>query len=385
MDVQSPATTAMNALAQPRIAFRTDASLQIGTGHVMRCLTLADALREKGARCTFVCRPHSGHLLDMIDHRGHHAVALPSLATTTNRMPADPVHAAWLGSDWQTDAQQTREALGAQCVDWLVVDHYALDQRWEQVLRPYCQNLMVIDDLADRMHDCDALLDQNLGRSPQDYDGLLKPHAATYIGPQYALLRPEFAHLRSQSLARRVEPQLKHLLITMGGVDKDNATGQVLQALTACHLPSDLRITVVMGPHAPWLAEVKQQSAQMPWPTEVLVAVSYMAQLMVDGDLCIGAAGATSWERCCLGLPTIICVLAANQREIAASLESVGAALALDVQQLGMQTKLSDLMVDQNKLHRLGKCAAEVADGLGAERITTMLLKNYKYAYQPTV
>jgi UDP-2,4-diacetamido-2,4,6-trideoxy-beta-L-altropyranose hydrolase len=368
-----------------KIAFRTDASLQIGTGHVMRCLTLADALRERGASCTFICRPHSGHLLDMVTQRGHNAVALPNGGTTTHHMPADLAHAAWLGTDWQTDAQQTSKALGNNSVDWLVVDHYALDHRWEQALRPHCQNLMVIDDLADRPHDCDVLLDQNLGRSVQDYGGLLKPHTATYIGPQYALLRPEFAQLRSQSMARRIQPQLKHLLITMGGVDKDNATGQVLKALNACHLPTFLSITVVMGPHAPYLADVQQQAAQMPWPTQVLVGVNAMAQLMVDSDLCIGAAGATSWERCCLGLPTIICVLAANQREIAAALESVGAALALDVQQLGMQTELSDLIVDQNKLHRLGKFAAEVVDGLGAERITVILLENNKYAYQSTV
>jgi UDP-2,4-diacetamido-2,4,6-trideoxy-beta-L-altropyranose hydrolase len=385
MDVQSPATTAMIALAQPRIAFRTDASVEIGTGHVMRSLTLADALRERGARCTFICRPHRGHLLDMIAQRGHHAVALPNDGTATHHMPADPVHAAWLGTDWQTDAQQTREALGGESVDWLVVDHYALDHRWEQALRPHCQNLMVIDDLADRPHDCDLLLDQNLGRSAQDYDGLLKPQTATYIGPRYALLRPEFAQLRSQSLARRTQPQLKHLLITMGGVDKDNATGQVLKALTACHLPTDLRITVVMGPHSPCLADVQQQAAQMPWPTQVLVGVNAMAQLMADSDLCIGAAGATSWERCCLGVPTIICVLAANQREIAESLESAGAALAIDVQQLGAQTELSDLIVDKNKLHFLGKCASEVADGLGAERITAILFESRKYAYQHTV
>jgi spore coat polysaccharide biosynthesis predicted glycosyltransferase SpsG len=123
----------------------------------------------------------------------------------------------------------------------------------------------------------------------------------------------------------------------------------------------------------------------MPWPTQVLVGVNAMGQLMSDSDLCIGAAGATSWERCCLGLPTIICVLAANQREIAASLESVGAALALDMQQFKLKTELSDLIVNENKLYLLGKCAAKVADGLGAERMTAILLENYKYAYQSTV
>lgn len=340
----------------------------------MRCLTLADALRERGAHSTFICRPNSGHLLDLIAQRGHHAVALPSLETTTNCMPANPVHAAWLGTDWQSDAQQTIEALDNNSFDWLVVDHYALDHRWEEALRPHYQNIMVIDDLADRRHDCDVLLDQNLGRSAQDYGGLLKPHTATLIGPQYALLRPEFAQLRSQSLARRTQPQLKHLLITMGGVDKDNATGQVLQALTACHLLADLRITVVMGPHAPYLADVKQQATQMPRPTQVLVGVSEMAQLMSDSDLCIGAAGSTSWERCCLGLPTLLLVLADNQLAGARALAHCGAVLPVTTKQNMAQVFakfLSGPAIGQ--LKNLSQAAVAISDGLGADRIVSKM------------
>jgi UDP-2,4-diacetamido-2,4,6-trideoxy-beta-L-altropyranose hydrolase len=356
------------------IFFRADASIQIGTGHVMRCLTLADALREQGARCTFICRPNSGHLLEMIGHRGHHAVALPTSTTAINRMQAEPVHAAWLGTDWQTDAQQTREALGGEGADWLVVDHYALDGRWEQALRHYCKNLMVIDDLADRPHDCDVLLDQNLGRSAHDYGGLLKTHSATFIGPQYALLRPEFAQLRSQSLARRTQPQLKHLLITMGGVDKDNATGQVLKALSVCHLPPDLRITVVMGPHAPCLAGVEQQAAQMPRPTQVLVGVKAMAQLMADSDLCIGAAGGTSWERCCLGLPTLLLVVADNQLPGAQALEKAGAALIVgNAQNVLPEFEKHMQSANSVKLKSLVLAAAAVSDGLGVQRIVAAM------------
>jgi UDP-2,4-diacetamido-2,4,6-trideoxy-beta-L-altropyranose hydrolase len=370
----------MNALVQPRIAIRTDASLQIGTGHVMRCLTLADALRERGGRCTFICRPHSGHLMDMIAQSGHHPVALPNDGRTTHHMPADPVHAAWLGTDWQTDAQQTREALGAEGVDWLVVDHYALDHRWEQTLRPFCQNLMVIDDLADRAHDCDVLLDQNLGRNVQDYGDLLKPHTTTYIGPQYALLRPEFAQLRSQSLARRTQPQLKHLLITMGGVDKDNATGQVLKALKACHLPTDLHITVVMGPHAPCLADVKLQAAQMVRPTQVLVGVSEMAQLMSNSDLCIGAAGSTSWERCCLGLPTLLLVLADNQLAGARALTHCGAVLPVTTKQNMSQVFAKFLLGSAiAPLKSLSQAAAAISDGLGADRIVSKMFSECQH------
>ena len=125
---------------------------------------------------------------------------------------------------------------------------------------------------------------------------------------------PEFAALRAYSLQRRARPQLRQLLITMGGVDKDNATGEVLTALRVCPLPADCQITVVMGTTAPWLSEVEQLARDMPWPTRVLVGVNDMARLMAESDLAIGAAGATSWERCCLGLPTAMFVLAENQK-----------------------------------------------------------------------
>jgi len=240
-----------------KIAFRVDASLEIGTGHVMRCLTLADALRERGAAsCTFVCRPHQGHLLALVTQRGHLALALPELQEGTQFNRNGVAHSHWLGTDWATDTQDTQQALSAhtdgQPMDWLVVDHYALDARWEEALRPQAKRIMVIDDLADRPHACDLLLDQNLGRSAKDYGGLLKGKTITLIGPQYALLRPEFAALRAQSLAsRQSNSQLRRLFVTMGGVDKDNATGQVLAALQTCHLPVNLRVTVVMGPHPP--------------------------------------------------------------------------------------------------------------------------------------
>jgi len=347
----------------------------------MRCLTLADFLRKRGAHCTFICRPHNGHLIDMIAQRGHHAVALPNNGTTTHHMPANPVHAAWLGTDWQTDAQQTSEALGNNSFNWLVVDHYALDHRWEEALRPHCKNIMVIDDLADRCHDCDVLLDQNLGRSAQNYYGLLNPHTATLIGPRYALLRPEFAQLRSQSLARRALPQIKHLLITMGGVDKDNATGQVLHALTSCHLPDDLRITVVMGPNAPHLADVQQQAAQTRCPTQVLVSVSDMAQLMVDSDWCIGAAGGTSWERCCLGLPTLLLVLADNQLSGARALAQSGAALPLTTTQDMAQVFAKFLSGSaMSQLKSLSQAAAAISDGHGAHRIVDKMFSERLYA-----
>lgn len=354
-----------------RVAFRADASLQIGTGHVMRCLTLADALRERGASCTFVCRPHPGHLLALIAQRGHQVLALPELQEGAQPNHNGTAHGHWLGTDWATDVQDTQQALspqaGGQPLDWLVVDHYALDARWEEALRPQAQSIMVIDDLADRPHACDLMLDQNLGRKEADYGGLLKGNT-TLLGPQYALLRPEFAALRVQSLARRqANPPLRRLLITMGGVDKDNATGQVLAALQSCNVPADLRVTVVMGPHAPWLAQVQAQAMQMPWPTEVLAGVDNMAQLMAESDLAIGAAGSTSWERCCLGLPTIQVALAQNQEAIAQALSRAGAALMLQRHAIAQTLpSLIKTVACTDQLFAVTLAASAVTEGKGA-------------------
>jgi UDP-2,4-diacetamido-2,4,6-trideoxy-beta-L-altropyranose hydrolase len=351
--------------------------MQIGTGHVMRCLTLADAMRDQGAQCTFVCRPHPGHLLELVAQCGHKALALGEPQENFNG-PTNPDHAAWLGTSWADDVEQTMHALVGQTVDWLVVDHYALDARWEEALRPQAKRIMVIDDLADRPHACDILLDQNLGRSAQDYGGLLKGKPTTLIGPQFALLRPEFAALRSKSLARRQSNlQLSRLLITMGGVDKENATGQVLAALQSCNLPADLRVTVVMGPCAPWLSQVQAQATQMPWQTEVLVAVSNMAQIMAENDLAIGAAGGTAWERCCLGLPSLVLVLAKNQLPGAVALQKAGAAVAIESQQqiTGFMEPLQAATFAKEVLTKLSKAAAAVTDGEGYQQIVKYLLE----------
>lgn len=365
-----------------RVAFRTDASIHIGTGHVMRCLTLADALRGRGAQCSFVTRRHEGHLLELIAQRGHQALALPALEEGSQSNLNGTAHAHWLGTDRASDTADTQRALSASIgrppLDWLVVDHYALESRWEQALRPQARRIMVIDDLADRHHACDMLLDQNLGRHEGDYGGLLKGETITLIGPQYALLRPEFAVLRPQSLARRENtPRLRHLLISMGGVDKDNATGQVLDALKASALPADLRITVVMGPHAPWLAQVQALAEQLPWRTEVLAGVNHMEQLMALSDLAIGAAGSTSWERCCMGLPSVVLVLAENQRAGARALKEMGAAIALETgaQISQFLDSLQDAQCESRVLAEISHAAAAVTDGRGCDRVVDCMVR----------
>ena len=354
-----------------KVAFRVDASLQIGSGHVMRCLTLADALKAQGADCHFISREQPGHLLEVIDQRGYTVNRLSAPLTNIEKLQK-PAHAAWLGCTWQTDAADTGALLADWQPDWLVVDHYALDHNWEEALAPRYQKLLVIDDLADRIHSCDLLLDQNLGRQPAHYAQWVRNYSRVLTGPHYALLRPEFAALRSYSLNRRqTQPALRQLLVTMGGVDQPNATGQVLQTLHTCALPADCRITVVMGLTAPWLQNVQRLAAQMPWPTKVVVNVRDMAQLMADCDLAIGAAGGTSWERCCLGLPTLMVLLAANQQAGAQALESADAARLIGfVSEVAKQLPLAVLELIESDSHRhMSVAASAVTDGHGVDKV----------------
>lgn len=370
-----------------KIAFRVDASLQMGSGHVMRCLTLADALRAQGAECHFTSRAHPGHLIEVIRQRGFKVNGLvatvqqaqATIKNISNTVPdappnqqPEPAHAAWLGSTWQTDASDTAALLASLQPDWLVVDHYALDQRWEEAVAPHYKKLMVIDDLADRQHRCDLLLDQNLGRQPKDYVGLLPTHCQALAGPHFALLRPEFAALRPYSLQRRqAQPALRQLLITMGGVDQPNATGQVLHTLKTSALPADCRITVVMGLTAPWLENVQQLAAQMPWPTNVVINVNDMAQRMANSDLAIGAAGSTTWERCCLGLPTLMVVLAKNQQPSALALKAAQAARMIgSVGDIATQLPLAIAeLIASDGIGQMSVAASAITDGLGGKKV----------------
>jgi UDP-2,4-diacetamido-2,4,6-trideoxy-beta-L-altropyranose hydrolase len=355
------------------VAFRTDASIDIGNGHVMRCLALAEALRAHGANCSFVCRPHPGHLLDSIAARGH---AVHALAENPPRRAARAGHGAWLGADLLDDAHETAAALEHQAVDWLVVDHYAIDASWERFVRAALDcRVLAIDDLADRPHDCDLLLDQNLGRSARDYADLVGPACLRLIGPRHALLRPEFARWRAASLARRTHPTLRHVLVAMGGVDKANATTSALEALSACRWGSGRRISVVMGPHAPWLDMVRERAARMPVRTDVLTNVDNMAELMTAADLAIGAAGSSSWERCALGLPSIVAVQADNQVAIAQALEATGAAIATSVDELPARiaSDLADLSSPAMDLERLSHAARGVTEGLGASMVASAM------------
>ena len=359
------------------VAFRADASLQIGTGHVMRCLTLADNLKARGVETHFICREHAGHLIDLIRDRGHLVHSLPTSSAARDIHEFSAIaHSDWLGTSQEKDAELCSQIVRLLHPDWLIVDHYALDECWEKLLRPFCKMLMVIDDLADRKHICDLLLDQNFGSGTDDYLSLTPSDSHLLCGSQYALLRPEFSALRAHSLLRRSSAMVINILISMGGVDVDNATQSVLSALQSCPLPSDAQITVVMGKTAPWLHEVNEMAKKMPWPTQVKVNVSNMAELMSDADISIGGAGSTSWERCCLGLPSILIVLAANQKDSCNRLELAGACKmieSIDNISVELRALFTQILCGKDSLLAMQRCASEITDGRGTQLISNLI------------
>ena len=361
-----------------RIAFRADASIDIGTGHVMRCVTLAEALRSRGHECLFIGRDHPGNLEALIRQKGFevHLLAPGRSDALIPEQESVPAHSDWLGVPWHFDADQTRNIVGGRQVDWVVVDHYALDARWEQEVSQVGAKVMVIDDLADRNHHCRLLLDQNLGRQPEDYDGLTKPDCIRLCGPRYALLRPEFAAMRKLSLERRRSPEVRRILITLGGVDRENVTGEVLRVLSRSRLPPETELDIVMGASAPGLDSVRVQASKLPFRATVSVNVSDMAERMCLADLCIGAAGGTSWERCCLGLPTVLLVLAENQEGGAKALGDVGAAIVVrrEGESIDALESVVDRLLGSHELSEIGQMASSVTEGNGVESVLEKMM-----------
>lgn len=301
-----------------QIAFRTDATSQIGTGHFMRCLTLADALSNRGAHIRFVSRDLPIHLRDMLTEKGIEFVSLESCPAPSSR--DELAHAHWLGTSQSEDAQDTLQALSGHCWDWLIVDHYALNARWETAMRSVCKQIMVIDDIADRKHDCDVLLDQNFYTDMQTrYIDKVPEHCQLLLGPRYALLRDEFRKLREQVQPRK--GPVKRLLVFFGGVDADNCTSKAIQALSEIGTEG-LAVDVVIGAQHPNRDEIETDCAIQGFCCHI--QTTRMAELMATADLAIGAGGSATLERGYLGLPSMVLVLAENQKNSTKDLNAAG-------------------------------------------------------------
>ena len=335
-----------------KVVFRVDASLQMGTGHVMRCLTLANELKQQNHEIVFICRELTGNLILLIKYP---VLVLPK----NDNFQSDGLYLNWLGATQEQDAEQTIKVIPKN-TDLLIVDSYASDEIWHKQLIPYTKKIMVIDDLADRQFNCDVLLNQNLGTQIEDYKDKVTDDCELLLGCDYALLRPEFPNLREKALIKRKNTKvIKNILISMGGSDITNKTYDILQEVS-----DDLNIVVILGGVSPHNKMIKNY-AKSKKNVKVIVDADNISRLMFDADLAIGAGGSTSWERCCLGLPTLLYVLAENQRKIAGNLEELGAVKIVDNLKVNLQNILNNFSFWQI----MSEKAQTVCDGIGVKRI----------------
>jgi len=335
-----------------KVVFRVDASLQMGTGHVMRCLTLANELKQQNHEIVFICRELTGNFILLIKYP---VLVLPK----NDNFQSDSLYLNWLGATQEQDAEQTIKVIPKN-TDLLIVDSYASDEIWHKQLIPYTKKIMVIDDLADRQFNCDVLLNQNLGTQIEDYKDKVTDDCELLLGCDYALLRPEFPNLREKALIKRKNTKvIKNILISMGGSDITNKTYDILQEVS-----DDLNIVVILGGISPHNKMIKNY-AKSRKNVKVVVDADNISRLMFDADLAIGAGGSTSWERCCLGLPTLLYVLAENQRKIAGNLEELGAVKIVNNLKVNLQNILNNFSFWQI----MSEKAQTVCDGIGVKRI----------------
>lgn len=355
-----------------RLLFRVDASEQIGSGHLMRCLTLADAAAERGWECLFVVGAATNIHLSRLKSSTHgFAVMQRDPNTKASYIEVDIPHSNWLPVSRKEDALETASHVGEFSPDWVIVDHYALDSVWHSIVRQYCSQLLVIDDIADRTYDCTALLDQNLGAVQRVYETKVMGDADFLMGPKFALIRAEFNYIRKQSYLRG-RTQVRRILVNFGGVDMMNFTCLSLIELEKSTFAKYCEFVVVVGagyPHTSELLDLKEKSILS---MEVLADVENMGELMLKADLCIGAAGSSVWERCCVGLPTLTLAIADNQVGILKHLADTGAVLSTDLKRLS--SDFDSFFNSSNSLiSSMSLAAQNLCDGLGVWRVLDYL------------
>lgn len=344
--------------AAPRILFFADAGPQVGGGHVMRCLTLARALGERGAECAFVESRAAAQVLARFGWPSQGVVALS---------PADDLTGM---VDWATRFADSFRA------DAVVFDHYQAGGAEEMALGAGTRRVIVLDDLADRRHHCDLLIDPGFGQHFRAYSGLAPRDCEMLIGPDYALVRPEFADARPRALSRRARHDpARRALVSLGLTDVGGITARVVDVL----LPSlgDVRLDVVVGEGARSLPAILAL-AERDRRIRLHVNSQEMATLTAEADVAIGAGGSSVWERATVGLPAATVILAENQIAMAMRLGEAGATLAVDALAEGFDAALAATwarMVGEADLRwSLTERSSQLCDGRGAERVAAAVL-----------
>jgi len=334
----------------------------MGSGHLIRCISLADELRRRGVRTRFIARYIPRALEVEILRRGHVVARLPvSLVPDPNLTG----YARWLGVRPETDARETAGALAvSDGVDWLVYDHYALDAHWSRIARGRSNRVLAIDDLADRTHECDLLLDQTpCADSAARYACLVPDSCGQLLGPRYALVRGEF--LAARTAARIRSDGIRSILVALGAFPEEGCLATILQALGRVVKSDSISVNVI--------GETQHSAARYDFNLKFRGFVQHPAQLLLSSDLAIGGAGTSAWERCCLALPSVMFVIADNQQLTAEGLANSGCAINLgslsSVAIRVLSEVVDSLIRDPARVSEMSNRASDLVDGLGAARV----------------
>ena len=352
-----------------KVIFRVDSATHMGGGHLMRCLSLAEALRDHSVHIRFICRELSGNLISLLQSKGFSVSVLPP--PLVNQIKPTDDYGAWLGVSQAEDASQTLEALGDERPEWLVVDHYGLGVVWEEALRSYCDRIMVIEDLANRHHDCDVLVDQNYSLlSKLRYNSLVPKTCQVLLGPSYALLRKEFQLLRQHQIS--ISSTLKQLLVFFTTGDDQ---GETLKAMNGIAIfGKSVQVDVVIGNANSDALSIQALCTEKNWTYHC--QVDYMPSLIAKADLVIGAGGSSNWERCALGVPALVSVLAENQSLIAQALDSAGVVYNLGKSCCLQASDYTNALNELNhaRLSSMSEKAHALVDAKGHERVAAILI-----------
>ncbi|MDR9392442.1 MAG: UDP-2,4-diacetamido-2,4,6-trideoxy-beta-L-altropyranose hydrolase [Trueperaceae bacterium] len=353
-----------------RVAIRADAGHHIGLGHVMRCSHLADELHQRGHTPRFVSKTHAGHAVDLLKERGFHVHDLPA------RMPHSSDISTWLGATPDEDARESQEALRAiGSVDWLIVDHYGVDARWHRAMRSVAERILVVDDLADRPLDADVVVNQNLGFDEADYADLVPSTSRFLVGPRYALLDRAYAAARRDARPKTAAPnEAINLLVSLGGSDPKNLTGQLLQAIERLFYPFDTIDVVISRQHPERSAFFDRWSRHE--HLRVHVQPPSLVRLLAAADLAVGAGGSSTWERLCMAVPTVMVVSAENQRAIARTMAARNLAIVVeDPLEMAddLRAQLAALAFDAHRRQAMATSGVSMVDGYGTRRVADVM------------
>lgn len=350
-----------------RVAVRTDATVEIGIGHVKRCLALAQALRAMGAELLFVMRPGDVDAAAMVAAEGFDSCALSVPAGDFAPAADDLSHAGWARVAWDADATETVAALSAWPPDWLIVDHYAFDARWQDAVRAGlgCR-LAAVDDLADRPHSVDLLIDHGYAADHRAKYGAFAARVPRLLGgPHYALLGAVYADADRNPAAAPV----RSVGVFMGGVDAFDFSATTIRALRDA-LGFDGDIEVASTSANPHLAPLRTLAAAQ--RVELLLDRPELSGFFARHELHVGAGGGATWERCCIGAPTLAIVTAANQRAVLKPLAELGVVEAFEPAADAAATlavAIAHLIADDDRRQRLAASARRLVDGRGAARV----------------